>query len=214
MGGFAYRRHAVQRPDRGGHRDRPGGRATAWRARSPRPAGRGANGSAPALTALEDAVRAGEGHRGPRRAGADLRRCRRQSRAAAGAATRCGSSRRSIAAGVQDALVGVIHDPALAAEAHRPRRGRDASPRASTASGGDEFSKPFAAPATVRRLRDQAGARPARHLRQQHAGPRPVRGADARTASPSWSSPTASNAPIRCSSRRSASTSPPRASWW
>jgi microcystin degradation protein MlrC len=56
-------------------------------------------------------------------------------------------------AGVQDALVGVIHDPALAAEAHQLGEGARFTARFNR-SGGDEFSKPFSAPATVRRLRD------------------------------------------------------------
>lgn len=56
-------------------------------------------------------------------------------------------------AGVRDALVGVIHDPALAAEAHRIGEGSRFTARFNR-DGGDEFSKPFSAPATVRRLLD------------------------------------------------------------
>lgn len=55
------------------------------------------------------------------------------------------------AAGVRDALVGVIHDPALAAEAHRLGEGATFSAQFNR-DGGDGFSKPFRAPATVRRL--------------------------------------------------------------
>lgn len=55
------------------------------------------------------------------------------------------------AAGVRDALVGVIHDPALAAEAHRLGEGARFTARFNR-EGGDEFSKPFSAQATVRRL--------------------------------------------------------------
>jgi microcystin degradation protein MlrC len=56
-------------------------------------------------------------------------------------------------AGVQRALVGVIHDPPLATEAHR--KGEGASFTACfNRAGGDEFARPFAAPATVRRLHD------------------------------------------------------------
>ena len=56
-------------------------------------------------------------------------------------------------AGVQGALVGVIHDPPLAAEAHR--LGESASFTACfNRDGGDEFSKPFSARAVVRRLHD------------------------------------------------------------
>ena len=57
------------------------------------------------------------------------------------------------AAGVKDALVGVIHDPALAAEAHALGEGARFTARFNRV-GGDEFSKPFSAPATVRALRD------------------------------------------------------------
>ena len=56
-------------------------------------------------------------------------------------------------AGVENALVGVIHDPALAAEAHR--LGEDARLIARfNRDGGDEFSKPLRAQAVVRRLHD------------------------------------------------------------
>jgi len=55
------------------------------------------------------------------------------------------------AAGVRDALVGVIHDPALAAEAHQRGEGTSFTARFNR-DGGDEFSRPFSAPATVRRL--------------------------------------------------------------
>jgi microcystin degradation protein MlrC len=58
-----------------------------------------------------------------------------------------------LAAGVQDALVGVIHDPALAAEAHQVGEGARFTARFNR-SGGDDFSRPFGAPATVRALRD------------------------------------------------------------
>lgn len=55
------------------------------------------------------------------------------------------------AAGVRDALVGVIHDPALASEAHRLGEGASFTARFNR-DGGDEFSEPFSAPATVRCL--------------------------------------------------------------
>ena len=54
-------------------------------------------------------------------------------------------------AGVRNVLVGVIHDPALAAEAHALGEGADFSARFNR-DGGDEFSHPFSAPATVLRL--------------------------------------------------------------
>jgi microcystin degradation protein MlrC len=58
-------------------------------------------------------------------------------------------------AGVGNALVGVIHDPALAAEAHS--RGLHARFDARfNRDGGDEFSKPFTAAAVVTGLRDQS----------------------------------------------------------
>ena len=58
------------------------------------------------------------------------------------------------AAGVQNALVGVIHDPALAAEAHEKGVGAIFEARFNR-DGGDEFSKPFTATAVVTGLRDQ-----------------------------------------------------------
>jgi microcystin degradation protein MlrC len=54
-------------------------------------------------------------------------------------------------AGVRDALVGVIHDPALAAEAHQLGMGKSFTARFNR-DGGDGFSKPVTAPATIRRL--------------------------------------------------------------
>jgi microcystin degradation protein MlrC len=54
-------------------------------------------------------------------------------------------------AGVKDALFGVIHDPELSAEAHRLGEGASFTARFNR-SGGDAFSKPFSAPAVVRRL--------------------------------------------------------------
>jgi microcystin degradation protein MlrC len=58
------------------------------------------------------------------------------------------------AAKVSDALVGVIHDPALAAEAHTQGVGTTFEARFNRDSG-DEFSKPFTAPAVVKALLDQ-----------------------------------------------------------
>jgi microcystin degradation protein MlrC len=56
-------------------------------------------------------------------------------------------------AGVQGALVGVIHDPSLAAEAHGLGEGVALTAHFNR-DGGDEFSKPFSAPAVVRSLHD------------------------------------------------------------
>jgi microcystin degradation protein MlrC len=58
------------------------------------------------------------------------------------------------AAGVRNALVGVIHDPPLAAEAHALGVGAAFDARFNR-DGGDEFSKPFTTRATVAALRDQ-----------------------------------------------------------
>ncbi|HEX3993026.1 MAG TPA: M81 family metallopeptidase, partial [Acetobacteraceae bacterium] len=60
-----------------------------------------------------------------------------------------------LTAGVQNGLVGVIHDPALAAEAHVRGFGTRFLAQFNR-EGGDAFSKPFAAEATVVGLRDQA----------------------------------------------------------
>jgi microcystin degradation protein MlrC len=56
-------------------------------------------------------------------------------------------------AGVRNALVGVIHDPPLAEEAHRNGEGAHFTARFNR-GGGDEFAKPFATAAVVRRLHD------------------------------------------------------------
>jgi microcystin degradation protein MlrC len=58
-------------------------------------------------------------------------------------------------AGVRDALIGVIHDGALADEAHRLGEGARFIARFNR-DGGDEFAGPFAAEATVQRLHDGA----------------------------------------------------------
>jgi microcystin degradation protein MlrC len=58
------------------------------------------------------------------------------------------------AACVNNALVGVIHDPALAAEAHENGTGATFEARFNR-DGGDEFSKPFTASAVVAGLLDQ-----------------------------------------------------------
>jgi microcystin degradation protein MlrC len=60
-----------------------------------------------------------------------------------------------LAAGVQNGLIGVIHDPALAAEAHILGRGAAFTAQFNR-EGGDAFSKPFAAEAIIAGLRDQA----------------------------------------------------------
>ncbi len=57
------------------------------------------------------------------------------------------------AAGVRNALVGVIHDPALAAEAHEKGIGATFEARFNR-DGGDAFSKPFTATAVVSGLRE------------------------------------------------------------
>jgi microcystin degradation protein MlrC len=55
---------------------------------------------------------------------------------------------------IQNALVGVIHDPALAQEAFSKRPGATFTAHFNR-DGGDEFSKPFSAEAKVRTVRDQ-----------------------------------------------------------
>ena len=91
------------------------------------------------------------------------------------------------AAGVRDALVGVIHDPALAAEAHRLGEGACFAARIQPRGRRRilqalQRTRHGAPPA------DRHGARPARHLRQQHAGSRSLRRAADWTASPWWCS--------------------------
>ena len=56
-------------------------------------------------------------------------------------------------AGVRNALVGVIHDPPLAEEAHRHGEGSQFA-ASFNRGGGDEFAKPFSVAAAVRRLHD------------------------------------------------------------
>lgn len=56
-------------------------------------------------------------------------------------------------AGVRDALVGIIHDPTLAAEAHRLGEGASFTAQFNRAPDAD-FSRPFAASAMVLRLHD------------------------------------------------------------
>jgi microcystin degradation protein MlrC len=56
-------------------------------------------------------------------------------------------------AGVRDAIVGVIHDPALAAEAHALGAGAGFEAEFNR-GGGDDFAQPFSAAATVRALHD------------------------------------------------------------
>jgi microcystin degradation protein MlrC len=57
-------------------------------------------------------------------------------------------------AGVRNALIGVIHDPALAAEAHQRGLGATFQARFNR-DGGDAFSKPFTTSAVVAGLRTE-----------------------------------------------------------
>jgi microcystin degradation protein MlrC len=61
------------------------------------------------------------------------------------------------AAGVKDALVGIIHDPALAEEAHKLGAGAGFEARFNRHLSGhpDEFSQPFSAPAAVTVMGDK-----------------------------------------------------------
>ena len=187
------------------------GGAIAGAARSPRPAGRGASGSAPTLTAW-------------------TMPCALPSTATTSAAlvfadvadNPGGGGRGNTmwileafhGAGVRDALVGVIHDPALAAEAHRLGDGASFR-RASTATAATSSPSRSARPAVVRRA---ARRQPMRGRRGIYANNTldlgPCRRAAARRHHRRGDLQPRSNAPIRCSSRRSASTSPPPASWW
>ena len=150
MGGFAYRRHAVQRPDRGGHRHRPGRRRRAGardrrgRLGTPRPLpprpdqpGRGGPpGDEPPTTPLifaDVADNPGGGGRGNTMA----------------------ILQAFHAAGVRNALVGVIHDPALAAEAHAAGSGAQRSRPASTATAATNSPSPSPPRPSSPALRDQ-----------------------------------------------------------
>jgi microcystin degradation protein MlrC len=107
----------------------------------------------PVLTSLEDAVRlakATEDQDNPALAFADVA----DNPGGGGRGNTMAILQAFHAAGVQDALVGIIHDPALAAEAHALGTGSAFRARFNRA-GGDEFSKPFDASAVVVALTDQ-----------------------------------------------------------
>lgn len=106
----------------------------------------------PSLTTLEDAVRLAKGTEDPAR----------HALAFADVADNPGGGGRGntmwileafVKADVRDALVGVIHDPALAAEAHGLMEGATFTARFNR-SLDDEFSKPFAVRAEVVALRN------------------------------------------------------------
>ena len=104
----------------------------------------------PVLTSLDDAVRAALAAQDPARhalAFADVA----DNPGGGGRGNTMWILQAFHAAGVRNALVGVIHDPALAAEAHQLGEGAGFLARFNR-DGGDEFSRPFSAQATVRRL--------------------------------------------------------------
>jgi microcystin degradation protein MlrC len=107
----------------------------------------------PSLTVLEDAVRlakATEGASRPALAFADVA----DNPGGGGRGNTMTILQAFHATGVRNALIGIIHDPAVAAEAHE--RGLGASFEARfNRGGGDAFSKPFAAPAVVAALLDK-----------------------------------------------------------
>ena len=108
----------------------------------------------PTLTALEDAVRLAKSTEDPAThalAFADVA----DNPGGGGRGNTMAILQEFHAAEVKDALIGVIHDPALAAEAHTIGEGGSFIARFNR-DGGDAFSRPFAAPATVRRLLDGA----------------------------------------------------------
>jgi microcystin degradation protein MlrC len=106
------------------------------------------------LTSIEDAVRDAKGTQDPSRAAlifADVA----DNPGGGGRGNTMWILEAFHKAGMQNALVGVIHDPALAAEAHELGEGARFIARFNR-DGGDAFSKPFSAPATVRRLHNGA----------------------------------------------------------
>jgi microcystin degradation protein MlrC len=104
----------------------------------------------PALTSLDEAVRLAKGTEDPSRpalAFADVA----DNPGGGGRGNTMAILQAFHAADVRDALVGIIHDPALAAEAHDRGPGATFEVRFNR-GGGDAFSKPFAASATVATL--------------------------------------------------------------
>ena len=101
----------------------------------------------PGLTSMEDSVRAAKGTEDatrPALAFADVA----DNPGGGGRGNTMAILRAFHEAGVRDGLIGIIHDPALAAEAHGLGVGAAFEARFNR-DGGDEFSKPFAAPAVV-----------------------------------------------------------------
>ncbi|MSP03577.1 MAG: M81 family peptidase [Acetobacteraceae bacterium] len=107
----------------------------------------------PSLTSLEDATALAKGAADPSRHAlifADVA----DNPGGGGRGNTMWIMRAFLDAGVRGGLVGVIHDPALAAEAHI--RGIGATFSATfNREGGDEFGKPFTTDATVAGIRDQ-----------------------------------------------------------
>ena len=106
----------------------------------------------PRLTPLDDAVRLalGTAEGGPALAFADVA----DNPGGGGRGNTMHILRAFHEAGVRDAAVGVIFDPVLAAEAHALGEGAQFTARFNR-NGGDSFSHPWAAAATVARLRTE-----------------------------------------------------------
>jgi microcystin degradation protein MlrC len=107
----------------------------------------------PALTSIEDAVAAAKGTEDPARHAlifADVA----DNPGGGGRGNTMWILEAFLNAGVKSALIGVIHDPALAAEARLHGVGASFTARFNR-EGGDTFSKPFSAQATVRSLAPQ-----------------------------------------------------------
>jgi microcystin degradation protein MlrC len=184
--------------------------AMPWRASWPKRAGRGGRSSSPTLTSLADAtalaLAAGRDGRKPL-IFADVA----DNPGGGGRGNTMFILEAFLKAGVTGALCGVIHDPALAEEAHHLGEGARFTARFNR-TPAQEFSRPFAADATVRRLHpgQVVGRRGifAGGVVAISAPPRRSTSAASR-----WSSSRAGcSAPTRSSSRPSGSTSAPPAS--
>jgi microcystin degradation protein MlrC len=103
----------------------------------------------PSLTSLDDAVRLAKGS-GTKLIFADVA----DNPGGGGRGNTMAILQAFHAVGVENALVGVIHDPDLAAEAHTLGLGAGFEARFNR-GGGDAFSKPFSAPAVVVGLLDE-----------------------------------------------------------
>ena len=181
MGGFAYADTAKNGLTRRRHRARattaPAARRWRWRARSREFGWAQRRAVLSALTALDEAVAKAlaVGAR-PGAAGAAVFADVADNPGGGGRGNTMFLLRRFPEAGVKGALVGVIHDPPLAAEAHRHglHYHFDA---AFNRDGDDEFSEPWTRAGAGRGADRRQLRRPARHLCRAAARARPLRGA-------------------------------------